>query len=485
MPLLPLQHTSLGTRSSNPVPCPKRYGTAPHRSAAAGNIRKCAPLPDFSIISLLRPHLSALAGLILATTLVRAQYDPGKRLNQAIAEATEKRVQVSFEIRQRAEDRTGNLFGRDRDISADFVRFRLGLTVRPLSWMKISALAQDTRAPWYGLPAPGNVRDPLDLQEGYIELFSTRQTGPGLTIGRQMINYGEARLIGSPQWAYTARTWDTARLYHVSKNARLELLFVSTIVPRGDAFNRPVLGDRIWGTYNTFKNVLRKGSLVDTYILRHDQNRPGGFTQPGRLGINFFGTRWLFPLPQQFRIMFEGILQNGKNGLLPHRAGAWVGQIGYKTAFFGLPLDFATEYKFASGTDPRSGRSGTFDQLYPAAHDKFGHVDLIGWKNVHNIKSQATLTARKNWSVILMYNNTWLANVRDGVYTTGSRLVVRSINGTAGRHVGQEFDIYTTYQVLGFTIGGGFGKFLPGEFIRNTTPGAHSHLLYLSTAYSF
>ena len=411
--------------------------------------------------------------------------DPGKQLNKLLTEKTGNRLQLSFEFRQRAEDRPGQIFGLDRDLAADYLRFRVGMTVHPLPWIKLSGLAQDTRVAGYGLPAPGNVRDPHDLQDAYVELFSPKQEGLGLTVGRQMIGYGDTRLIGSPQWAYTARAWDTARLYHVTKRMRLEWLLISPVQTRGNEFNRPVLGDRIWGTYNTVKDVGVKKNTVDFYLLRHDQNRPGGFTGAGSLGINVFGSRWAFPLPRNFRFTVEGVLQSGHVGWLDHRAEAWVGQVGYKTTLFGRAVDFANEYKFASGTDPSSGRSGTFDQLYPAAHDKLGHVDLIGWRNIHNIRSLTTMTARKNWNWVLMYNASWLADKRDALYNAQGRVIVRAADGRAGRYVGQEFDLHTNYQVLGFSIGAGVGQFIPGTFIRRATPGAHSRLLYISTSYAF
>jgi len=414
-----------------------------------------------------------------------AQPDPGKPLNQYLAEKTGKRLQLLFEIRQRAENRTGLVFGRDRDLTADYVRTRFGLTVRPRTWMKISGMAQDARAPFYGLPAPGNVRDPVDLQEGYIELIASSQKGFGLTAGRQMIGYGDTRLIGSPQWAYTARTWDTARFYYINSKMRLEFLHISPVVPRGTGFNKPVLGDRIWGTYSTFRGILGRKETVDVYILRHDQHRPGGFTGNGTLAIQVYGSRWAVPAGGNFRFTLEGVAQAGRAGPLAHRAWGGVAQLGYLTSIRNKPLDLANEYKYASGTNPASGKSGTFDQLYPAAHDKLGHVDLIGWRNVHNIRSITTLTARKYWSWVLMYNSTWLADRRDGLYNLQGRMIARSANGSAGRYAGQEIDLFTNLQFRGYTIAAGIGQFFPGAFVRNTTPGAHSRLVYLSTSYGF
>ncbi|MBM3735635.1 MAG: hypothetical protein FJW39_07595 [Acidobacteria bacterium] len=413
-----------------------------------------------------------------------AQIDPGRELNKALADKTGKKLQITAEAKQRAEQRTAQFFGRDRDLAADFIRLRIGLIYRPTTWIKLVGVAQDARSAFYGLPPPGSVRDPHDLQEGYAEFLRPDQRGFGATIGRQMIGYGDTRLIGSPQWAYTARTWDTARVYYLTKKARFEALHISPIVPRGTGFNRPILGDRIWGTYNTFKDVLG-ATVIDLYVLRHDQNRPSGFTGAGRLAIQLYGSRMGVPLSKSFRFTAENVIQRGHVGPLPHSAFGWVGQLGYKRTLFGKPVDFANEYKFASGTNPASGKSGTFDQLYPAAHDKLGHMDVIGWRNVHNVRSITTLSSSKTWQWILMYNNTWLADPRDALYNAQGRVIVRSPSGTAGRHAGHEIDLYTNYQWNSYTISAGIGKFFPGEFVRNTTPGARSRLIYLSTSYSF
>ena len=67
-------------------------------------------------------------------------------------------------------------------------------------------------------------------------------------------------------------------------------MLVSPVKIRIGEFNQPVLGDRIWGTYNTFSKVGGQHG-IDVYVLRHDENRPGGF--PGgnqRLGTDRLGV---------------------------------------------------------------------------------------------------------------------------------------------------------------------------------------------------
>ena len=81
-------------------------------------------------------------------------------------------------------------------------------------------MVQDARAPWYGPNAPNSTRDQADLHEGYLELFPSSKKGFGMTAGRMMLNYGEGRLIGTPQWGNVARTYDHARIYWRSPRAQ-------------------------------------------------------------------------------------------------------------------------------------------------------------------------------------------------------------------------------------------------------------------------
>jgi hypothetical protein len=236
------------------------------------------------------------------------------------------------------------------------------------------------------------------------------------------------------------------------------------------------------GTYNTFD--LHKHASVELYVLRHHQNHPGGFAGVGRSITNSFGAHVSGPIANGFRYNVEGIRQVGDIGPLPHRAEAWVLQIGKRTSLAGRALDLVTEYKYASGGS-RPDRSGTFDQLFPAAHDKLGHADVLGWRNIRNLKASATWSCTKSLSLNGMYNNSWLADPRDAVYNSQGRAVARSVSGTAGRHVGQEADLFVTYKKSGWTMGAGYGYFFSGEFIRRTTRDVEPQYAYVYQSYSF
>ncbi|MCW5982343.1 MAG: alginate export family protein [Bryobacteraceae bacterium] len=446
------------------------------------------------IYDLLRGAACAVAALFagqVGAPLGAQSWDVGSSLGGMLSDRTDGKLKLGAESRVRYESRAGNAFGRDPDISDALVRTRLSLSYKINKWLKFSGMVQDSRSPWYGPNAPNTVRDPVDLQESYLELFPDRQKGFGFSAGRRMLNYGEARLIGSPQWGNLSRTFDHARAYYRTSRAQFEALLVSPVKIQIGEFNRPFLGDRVWGAYNIFPDLWSENRL-DVYLLRRDQNRPGGFTggNPSegtdRLGVNTFGLRLAGPLAWSAKYSLEAAVQNGKVGPAAHRGHAWFSGISRRWTAAKRPLDVSAEYKFASGNrNPRDvSLSRTFDQLYPANHDKFGHEDLFSWRNIHNARSLATYGLTKNLAVNLMYNSFWLASARDALYSGAGKSIARSADGSAGRHVGQEADVFATYKYGHFQFGAGYGHFFAGGFVNRTTPGVSPVYLYVFHTYT-
>src|SRR5450631_4323578 len=174
--------------------------------------------------------IRAVQCLVLLPVLLHAQdWDLGSRAADGISSGTNEKLKLTFEQRGRYEDRTGTTFGKDPDVFTGLFRTRLGLSYTPIKWLKFSGMVQDSRAPWYGSGAPNTMRDEADLHEGYIEIFPSYKEGFGMTAGRMMLNYGEGRLIGSPQWSNLSRTYDHARVYWRSSKVQVEVLMVSPV----------------------------------------------------------------------------------------------------------------------------------------------------------------------------------------------------------------------------------------------------------------
>ncbi len=428
--------------------------------------------------------------VVFVLPLSAQKWDIPAELGNAISSHTDGKLKIAFEQRVRYENRGGNSFGGDPDVFTGLARTRLALTYEN-SWLKVSGMLQDSRAPWYGPNAPASVRDAADLHEAYVELFPKHKTGFNMLVGRLMLNYGEGRLIGTPQWGNTSRTYDHVRLSFGSRRAHVDALLVSPVKVRTDGFNYPVLGDRVWGVYATVPEVWNK-TLLDVYLLRRDQNRPGGFSGGSKtagtdqLGVNTFGFRLAGPLSHGWTFSIEGVAQNGHVGFGDHRAAAWFSGLSRHWTVHGKSFDLSGEYKFASGSrNPQDAtRSRTFDQLYAANHDKFGHEDLFGWRNIHDARSLATYAVVKSLALNVMYNNIWLASACDSLYNGSGRAIARSINCAAGTHVGQEADIFAVYRYKRLQLGAGYGYFFPGDFIRRATPGAAPSYIYVFHTYS-
>ncbi|MES1262622.1 MAG: alginate export family protein, partial [Acidobacteriota bacterium] len=145
------------------------------------------------------------------------------------------------------------------------------------------------------------------------------------------------------------------------------------------------------------------------------------------------------------------------------------------------------EFNYATGdANAKDGIRGTFDQLYPTAHDKYGLADQVGWKNIKDLHMGVETKPRKNWTATLEYNDWYLADPHDALYNTSSTAIARSTTGTAGTHVGQELDLTATWIVFSaLQTGAGIGHLFPGEFLRKTTPGYSYTYPYVMLTYRF
>src|SRR5260370_16124901 len=172
-----------------------------------GHARLRIVLLAAAAISMASAQQSALPGDKSGPTL----YDPLQKGNSELKEATNSVFRFTFEERTGWEEKTGVSFGKAVNQQDMLSRLRIGAQFEPVQWFKLSAMGQDSRVPFYGIVAPNTMRDTMDLQEAYVELFAHRKTGFGASFGRAMINYGGTRVIGWPQWSNLARTSDHAR----------------------------------------------------------------------------------------------------------------------------------------------------------------------------------------------------------------------------------------------------------------------------------
>ncbi len=110
--------------------------------------------------------------------------------------------------------------------------------------------------------------------------------------------------------------------------------------------------------------------------------------------------------------------------------------------------------------------------MYPTAHDRFGVSDQFGWQNIVSGRAGFTIEPRRRWTVSAQYLNFWLASATDSLYNTSGGSIVRDATGKSGTHIGEEFDVYTWFELTRHVnFGVGVAHLMPGGFLAATTKG--------------
>jgi len=162
--------------------------------------------------------------------------------------------------------------------------------------------------------------------------------------------------------------------------------------------------------------------------------------------------------------------------------------VGYTFTGVRATPRLSIEYNYATGDgNPHDGRRNTFQLLYPTRHDLISLSDQVGWINIEQVRARVDLKPSPHWTVTPSYSAMWLADSHDALYNpSGSVVVARVANGSAGRWVGQEADLAAQYSLTRVTqIGAGFAHIFPGTFLERATPGHGYSYPYLQISTKF
>jgi hypothetical protein len=437
------------------------------------------------------PILVVIAVLISSLGLEAQQQMAPKPGSSApsdfVNEGLPKWLRFSGEVRARVEGFTGGGFKPNNEDAYLLTRLRLNMKVQPTSWLKFVLQGQDAHALWKNVvPVTSTYQDTMDLRLGYVEIGDAEKKTFALRAGRQELAFGEERLIGVADWTNTTRTFDALRGTLRLPIIRLDAFAASVVKIHDGQFNEVTPGTYLYGLYGSTEKLLPKTTVEPFFLWRRTSNL---LQETGGRGIMNFGTvgfRWVGKLPMNLDYGTEIARQSGSLGT--DSIGAWAGHwvLGYTVPSKWKPR-FSAEYNYASGDkNSTDGHRGTFDQLYPTGHDKYGLADQVGWKNIENLRGGVDLKPSVKWLIKGRYDAWWLADPHDALYDAGSNVVARVANRTAGRFVGQELDISGMYDLTKqWKAGAGFGHIFTGTFLNNATPGEAYNFPYAMLNYKF
>lgn len=397
-------------------------------------------------------------------------------------------VRFSGEYRARVEGFTGGGFKPNTEDAYLLSRLRINMYLLPTSWLKFGFQGQDAHVFWKNQnPAVPPYQDSMDLRQGYIEIGDLEKKTIGVRAGRQELAFGDERLIGNTNWTNTARSFDGLHGTLRHGKFRADLFAAQLVKQKDEDFDWNSPGNNLYGIYGGIEKVVPESTIEPYFLWRRQSGLKTELAVPGISNFGTVGLRWVGKLPANFDYGAEMDKQAGSLGAdtIKAWAGHWV--IGKTLISARFKPRFSVEYNYASGDrNPKDGTHGTFDQLYPTAHDKYGLADQVGWKNIRNARAGMDMKLAKKWGLEERYDAWWLADPHDALYNTASVVIARNTTGNAGRFVGQEFDSVLAYTFSKYLlVSGGYGHLFPGTFLNNTTPGESYNFPYVSTTVMF
>jgi len=424
---------------------------------------------------------------LLAAALLAAATAGAQSIAEPVNRELPPWLRVGGEYRARLEATEDRGFAPGLDDTYLLNRIRANLKVQPSPWMKFVFQGQDDCVFFNDVvPNAPPYENHLDLRMGYLELGDPDSRTISLRAGRQEINFGDQRLVGSSNWSNNARTFDAVRATFRYHGYRLDAFASSVVVANADGLDRPNPGDNLHGLYGGIEKLVPQ-AVIEPYLFWRLSPRQATETGGhGNLDSKTVGVRWVGKVPRHLDYATEMALQRGSLGT--DRVRAWAGHwvAGYTLDAAWKPR-LVAEYNFASGDhDAKDGTRGTFDHLYPTPHDKYGLCDQVGWRNIHDMKYGVESKPHRRLGVAASYHNWWLADPHDALYSASGSVIARRADGTAGRHVGQEADLQAAFSVSKqTTVSAGLGHIFPGEFLRKATPGHPYTFSFLMLAYTF
>lgn len=395
-------------------------------------------------------------------------------------------LRVRGEARNPADYRVPGTFGRpataNPDDAQDFILQRawIGFDFRFHDNLHAVVSVMDSRL--WGDTNPGQDTAETFVREAYVEARDLFGEPLGVRIGRGLLpNLGDQRLFSNLDWANVPRIWDSVQLTYEPKGWMLTA-FASNLreaqvqTPVGDE------NDDFWlvGAYASCR-MIEKHEL-DAYVVwrelsddvfASEARAKNGFTprqgdrEDWTLGMRFKGETG----PVGYSA--EGVYQYGRQAgdtvdAWAAAAKAWFTQ---KLDDEGKKVRLGLEYAFASGDqDPNDGRNETFDPLFPFGHFYHGHMDLMGWRNMHAVSAQLAVFPLAWLSLHADGHVFWLDKRSDAWYGPAKTAIRRDATGAAGSHLGTELDLYVQVRLWEnrLFLWTGYSHFWTGEYVRDT-----------------
>lgn len=381
-----------------------------------------------------------------------------------------EQITVTGELRIRNENRFNFSPAYPTDDSYGFtlMRSRLGLQANLSEDIEMFVQFQDSRTFASESSVTADTKN-VDLHQAYFIWKNINGSDFSLKAGRQEFLYGDQRLLGIGYWTNVGRSFDGVKLVYDTKRFKVDGLYATT----KETMTSDVDAS-LFGVYSTLKSTpvgnvdlygLFKNDPDDNYLSEIVSN---GYSD---LDLMTFGLRLDGSKLKNSPLTYKGefMFQTGSKGGDDISAYAYHLEGHYKLV---KNTSLLVEYNFASGDeDPADGTIGTFDQLYPGNHLKYGYIDFIGLRNMLNLCFGVKFVPIKGHTAVLNYHKFWRESSMDNVYRANGKVILPFTPGIESNDIGQEIDFtWSTSPVKGMGVLAGVAYFVAGDLYKETYP---------------
>lgn len=341
----------------------------------------------------------------------------------------------------------------------------------------------------------GPEADVMQLHQAYVTVGNHKEFPVSLKIGRQILSYGDERLVGAFEWNNIGRSFDAAKLRWQNEWFGADFFTSRPVIPEDGRWNTSNDYDWFSGMYAT-SAVIPK-TLLDVYFFSRNSSQKAidaepapQFPQPSARDIYTAGGR-LKSKPGQlgnWDYTIEGAYQFGdyrdrRLGATSERLAqsAFMTDVqgGYTFADAWATPRLGAEYMYSSGdSNAHDGVHGTFDSLFPTKHRFLGYMDFFALQNIQDVRGILQLKPTSRMSLAIEGHGFWLADTHDSLYTaagaprgglTATPGDGYGINPTYSSFVGTELDAIAGYAVTKFAqFEAGYGHFFVGDYIKES-----------------
>ncbi len=400
-------------------------------------------------------------------------------------------LQFTFQARVRGEWRE-NVY--DFDSSKDAVtddswllhRIRLGVEWQPQTWLHVTVQGQDVRESFSDradvpLQQGAEGDDAFDLRLASLELGDPKRLS--VKVGRQVLSYGDERLVGPLEWLNFSRTFDAVKLHYQQKSWWVDGFASSVVRLHESQFNNSDWTDTQNGRRQLFSGLYFSSTVLpvqttDLYVLHLHEESLVGSTDFITTGARMKGDPlklggWDYTL--------ELVGQAGQVRGADLRAYAWHLEGGYNWLDSGWKPRLALEYSHGSGDgNAADGKVRTFQNLFPTNHPPYGFMDTMSWQNMHNLVLRLAAQPHARVKTTLDLHGFWLSDTADAWYRANGTTRVRNVTPGASNHAGTELDFTLNAKLtrhLDMLMG--YSHFFAGSYLDDSGAGDDADFAYL------